>query len=157
MAVIRGREVPTADLVLTGAGVVMLIDSLLPWYGYDAKGWHPTYDGFQSGFLAFIPLVIVVVIAGTSATRAWTGSQLGTVGGTSVSWDAVFLAADLLAAVLVVAFWATLPSLLGASTGAKIGTVLGLVAIIAQGVGALLALAAAGVPLRLRPRRPATG
>ena len=56
----------------------MLVNSLLPWYGYDADGWHPTYDGFQSGFLAFFPLLIVVVIAGTSVTRAWTGTGLPT-------------------------------------------------------------------------------
>ena len=102
MAVIRGRSIRTADLVLTGAGVAMLIDSLLPWYGYDANGWHPTYDGFQSGFLAFFPLLIVVLIAGTSATRAWTGTELGAVGARAVSWDAVFLLGDAIALLLVV-------------------------------------------------------
>jgi hypothetical protein len=155
--VIRGRRFPVADVILSGAGIAMLVCSLLPWYGYDASGWHPTYDGFQSGFLAFFPLVIVVVIAGTSATRAWTGSELGTVAGTSLSWDAVFLAADAVALLLVVIFWATLPSLLGASTGAKFGMFLGLVVIIAQGVGAAMALVASGVALRFLPRRAATG
>jgi hypothetical protein len=154
--VISGRRFAFADVILSGAGIVMLVNSLLPWYGYDANGWHPTYDGFQSGFLAFLALVVVVVIAGTSATRAWTGTQLPAVAGTALTWDAVFVIADALALLLVVIFWATLPSLAGVSTGAKVGTFLGMIVILAQGAGAVLALASAGVPLRWRPRRPAT-
>ena len=87
--VISGRRFALADVILSGAGIAMLVNSLLPWYGYDASGWHPTYDGFQSGFLAFFALVIVVVIAGTSATRAWTGTQLPAVAGTALTWDAI--------------------------------------------------------------------
>ncbi len=155
--VISGRPFALADVILSGAGIAMLVDSLLPWYGYDASGWHPTYDGFQSGFLAFFALVIVVVVAGTSVTRAWTGTELPTVAGTAVTWDGVFLVADALALLLVVIFWATLPSLEGVSTGAKVGTFLGLIVILAQGAGAGLALASAGMPLRWRPRRAATG
>jgi hypothetical protein len=138
--VIRGRRFAVADVVMSGAGVAMLVNSLLPWYGYDASGWHPTYDGFQSGFLAFFPLLIVVLIAGTSATRAWSGTELGTIGATSLRWDAVFLLADALAFLLVVLFWATLPSLIGVSTGVKIGTLVALLVIGVQATGALMAL-----------------
>jgi len=155
--VIRGRRIPVADAVLAGAGVAMLIDSLLPWYGYDASGWHPTYDGFQSGFLVFLALVIVVLIAGTAATRAWTGTRLGRVGGTAVTWDGLFLAGDALALVLVVLFWATLPSLLGASTGTKIGMFIGLILILVQAAGVLLTLVDAGVQLPFRLRRATAG
>jgi hypothetical protein len=154
VAVIAGRQFRTADLILTGAGVAMLIDSLLPWYGYDASGWHPTYDGFQSGFLAFIPLVIVVLIAGTSVARAWTGTDMGKIGATSLSWDAVFFLGDALAALLVVLFWATLPSLIGVSTGVKVGAFVALLVLVVQATGALLALAAGGerLPWRLGRR-----
>jgi hypothetical protein len=155
--VIRGRRFAVADVVMSGCGVAMLLGSLLPWYGYDASGWHPTYDGFQSGFLAFIPLLIVVMVAGTSVTRAWTGTDLGKIGASSVSWDAIFFLGDALAALLVVLFWATLPSLIGVSTGAKIGTFVALLVILAQAAGALLALATGGVHLRLRARRAAPG
>ncbi len=134
----------------------MLIDSLLPWYGYDASGWHPTYDGFQSGFLAFFPLLLVVLVAGTSATRAWTGTDLGTVAATSLTWDAIFLAVDALALLLVALFWATLPSLIGASTGAKLGVFLGIIVILVQAAGAALALVTAGIQLRWRPYRAVT-
>jgi hypothetical protein len=157
VAVIAGRQVHPADLALSGAGPAMLIASLLPWYGYDATGWHPTYDGFQSGFLAFIPLLIVVLIAGASGTRAWTGAELGKVGSRGVSWDAIFLLGDAIALVLVVLFWATLPSLIGASTGAKAGTFLALFVILGQGAGALMAMASSGVQLPWRPRRAVTG
>ena len=37
----------------------------------------------------------------------------------------------------MVIFWATLPSLIGVSTGAKIGTFLALIVILAQGAGAV--------------------
>jgi hypothetical protein len=156
VAVIAGRPFRTADLLLSGAGVAMLAGSLLPWYGYDASGWHPTYDGFQSGFLAFIPLLIVLLIAGTSATRAWTGTELGKIGTTSVSWDTVFFLGDALAALLVVLFWATLPSLIGVSTGVKLGTFIALLVILVQAAGAVLALAAGGerLPRRLRGAAP---
>jgi hypothetical protein len=157
VAVVAGRQVRTPDLILSGAGVAMLLDSLLPWYGYDASGWHPTYDGFQSGFLAFVPLLIVMLIAGTSATRAWTGSDLGNVGATSLRWDAAFALGDLLAGVLVLLFWVTLPSLIGVSTGVKIGTVLALVVIATQATGALLALGASVPRLSTRGRRAAAG
>ena len=152
---IRGRLFNLADVMLSGAGVVMLLDSLLPWYGYDAPGWHPTYDGFQSGFLAFIPLLIVVLIGGTSATRVWTGADLGPVGATSLGWDAVFLLADAVAAVLVVLFWVTLPSLIGVSTGARVGTFLALLAIAAQATGAVLARATTSENARGRTRHAA--
>ena len=155
MAVIAGRRFRSADLVLTGAGVAMLIDSLLPWYGYDASGWHPTYDGFQSGFLAFLPLLIVVLIAGTSAARAWSGTELGKLGGTALSWDAVFFLGDALAVLLVVLFWATLPSLIGVPTGAKAGTFIALLIILVQAAGALLALASGGERFPFRLRRAA--
>ena len=53
LAVIAGHEFRTPELVVSGAGAAMLINSILPWYGYDARGWHPTYIEFQSGFLGF--------------------------------------------------------------------------------------------------------
>jgi hypothetical protein len=155
--VIRGRRFALPDAIMSGSGFAMLVNSLLPWYGYDASGWHPTYDGFQSGFLAFFPLLIVVLIAGTSAIRAWSGTELGTIGATALSWDAVFLLADALGFGLVVLFWATLPSLTGVSTGVKIGTFVALIVIAAQAAGGLLALLRQGELLRWRPRRAAIG
>src|ERR1700759_1456152 len=102
MAVIRGRTIGTPDLILTGAGAAMLIDSMLPWRGYDANGWHPPYNGFQSGFFAFIPLFILLLVAGTSATRAWTETELGRVGAGELTWNLVFLIADAAAFLLLI-------------------------------------------------------
>jgi hypothetical protein len=56
-----------------------------------------------------------------------------------------------------VIFWATLPTLEGVSTGAKIGTFLGLIVILAQAVGAALAMVTSGTQLRWRPTGPVTG
>jgi hypothetical protein len=80
VAVIRGRDIKTPDLILGAAGAAMLIDSLLPWWGYDANGWHPTYIGFRSGFSIFFTLLMVMLIGGAAITRAWNGEGLTRVG-----------------------------------------------------------------------------
>ena len=83
-----------------------------------------------------------MLIAGTAGDPRLDGQpSSGQWAREAVSWDAIFLVGDALALLLVVLFWATLPSLIGASTGAKIGTFLALFVILAQGAGALLALA----------------
>ncbi len=173
MAVIAGRALRIAgrpfqihDLLLAGAGGAMLIAGLLPWYGYDAPGWHPAHSAFQSGFKAFFAVWIVALIAGAAATRAWTGSQRSHVGSTGLTWNALFLIGDALAALLIVLFWTTLPSLAGASTGAKFGAFAGMVIVLVQAAGALIGALSAGQQLavealtrrwRQRRQRPASG
>jgi hypothetical protein len=156
VAVIAGRNIPTPDLLLSGAGAAMLIDSLLPWYGYDANGWHPTFIAFRAGFMVFFPLLIVLLIAGTSATRAWTGTEMSRVGGGELTWNLLFLIGDAAAFLLIILRWATLPSLEGAEVGAKIGLYIGLILVLVQAAGAFLAMVAAGerLPAKLR-RTPA--
>jgi hypothetical protein len=155
VAVIAGRTFALPDLLLSGAGAAMLIDSLLPWYGYDANGWHPTFIAYQSGFLAFFPLLIVVLVAGSAATRAWSGTGLDRVGTGELTWNLVFLLAAAFAFLLIVLRWATLPDLDGASVGAKFGLFLGLIIVLVQAAGAFLAMVAAGDPLPARLRRVA--
>ena len=150
MAVIAGHEFRTPELILTGTGIVMLIDSLLPWRGYDANGWHPTYTAFQSGFWPFLAVLIVVLIAGTSATRTWAATGSGGIGSGQLTWNALFLLGDAVAALLILLFWATLPDLEGVSTGVKVGAFVGFLVVAAQGVGALLAMVAAGERVRVR-------
>ena len=111
--------IKTPDLILGGAGAAMLIDSLLPWWGYDANGWHPTYIGFRSGFSIFFTLLMVMLIGGAAITRAWNGEGLTRVGGGELSWNLVFLIGDAIAFLLIVFRWSTLPALEGASIGAK--------------------------------------
>jgi hypothetical protein len=147
LAVIRGRTIHTPDLILSGAGLAMLIDSLLPWWGYGANGWNPTYIGFRSGFSIFFAILIVLLIGGASITRALSGEGLTRVRGSELTWNLVFLAGDAIALVLIIFRWATLPALEGASIGAKIGLYLGLVIVLAQAAGAFLAMVAAGDPM----------
>ncbi len=153
MAVIRGRDFPTPDLILSGAGVAMLIDSLLPWYGYDANGWHPTFIAYRAGFMIFFPMLIVLLIAGTSATRAWSGTEMSRVGGGELTWNLLFLLGDAVAFLLIVLRWATLPTLDGAEVGAKFGLYLGLIIVLVQAAGAFLAMVAAGERLPAKLRR----
>jgi hypothetical protein len=157
VAVIRGRDIKTPDLILGAAGAAMLIDSLLPWWGYDANGWHPTYIGFRSGFSIFFTLLMVMLIGGAAITRAWNGEGLTRVGGGELSWNLVFLIGDAIAFLLIVFRWSTLPALEGASIGAKSGMYLGLLIVLAQASGAFLAMVAAGDPLPSRLRRTPIG
>lgn len=147
MVVIAGRRVSTPDLIVVGAAAVMLVDSLLPWYGYDASGWHPTYTAFQSGFLAFFPMLFVLLVGGFAATRAWNaadGTPDGAIGPGRLTWNLLYLIADAAAFLLLLLFWATLPGLTGASIGAKIGVYVAIVVTLAQAAGAFLAMVAAG-------------
>jgi len=157
VAVIRGREISTPDLILGGAGLAMLIDSLLPWWGYDANGWHPTYIGFRSGFSIFFTLLVVMLIGGAAITRAWTGEGLTRLGAGELTWNLVFLIGDVFAFLLIVLRWATLPDLDGASVGAKFGLYLGLIIVLVQAGGAFVAMVAAGDPLPARLRRTPIG
>jgi hypothetical protein len=157
MAVIRGRTIGTPDLILSGAGAAMLINSLLPWWGYDANGWHPTYIGFRSGFSIFFTILVVLLIGGAAVTRAWSGEGLTRVRGSELTWNLVFLVGDAIAFLLIIFRWASLPTLEGASIGAKIGLYLGLLIVLAQAAGAFLAMVAAGDPLPARLRRTPTG
>jgi hypothetical protein len=153
VATIRGRNIPTPDLLLSGAGAAMLVDSFLPWYGYDANGWHPTFIAFRAGFLIFFPMLIVLLIAGTSATRAWSGTEMSRVGGGELTWNLLFLIGDAVAFLLIVLRWATLPPLDGAEVGAKFGLYLGLILVLVQAAGAFLAMVAAGERLPAKLRR----
>jgi hypothetical protein len=153
LAVIAGRNIATPDLMLSGAGLAMLIDSLLPWWGYDASGWHPTYIGFRSGFSIFLTILIVALIGGAAITRALSGTGLTRVGTGELTWNLVFLIGDAIAFLLIVFRWATLPSLDGASVGVKFGLYLGLIIVLVQAAGAFLAMVSAGDPLPARLRR----
>jgi hypothetical protein len=85
-------------------------------------------------------MVFVVVIAGTTAVRAWSGAQLPRLREGTLSWNTVWLLLDALAAILLVSFWVTIPPLVGVDVGAKVGVVVGLVAVIGQFTGALLGI-----------------
>ena len=144
MVVIAGRRFAVPDLLLVGAGAAILIDSLLPWFGYDAPGWHPTYGGFGSGLLAFFPMLFVLLTAGFAAARAWSGDGAGNVGAGRVTWNLLYLIADGAALALLILFSATLPGLEGADVGIKIGGYAAILITLVQAAGAFLAMLAAG-------------
>jgi type III secretory pathway component EscS len=137
---VRGRTFSLAELLVAVSGVLMLIVGFLPWYGYDADGWHPRYSAFQAGGLAFFPVLFAVVVAGTTTVSTWSGSGLPRFASDRFTWMHVFCGLDLLAAVLVAAFWLTIPPLGGASVGVSFGTYAGLVLALAQAAGCLWAV-----------------
>jgi hypothetical protein len=154
MAVIGGRNVGTNDLVVMGAGALMLIDSFLPWYGVSFKGISGV-AGARGGsasvsawhFLgAWFPMLLILAVAGVTAARVFGGQTMPTVANGAVSWTFITAAVSVLAAIIILLRWVTYPSAsgIGFSAGAKFGTYLGLILAIVQAVFGYLSIVAAG-------------
>jgi hypothetical protein len=93
MTTIAGREVRTPDLVLIVTGVVALVSSFLAWYKADTSALDDQLDGlpesvkaaardaagnaklngWNSGFLAWGGIVLLIVVAGLVAAKVFAG------------------------------------------------------------------------------------
>jgi hypothetical protein len=159
MAVIGGRNVGNNDLAVMGAGVLMFIDSFLPWYGVTIKG----ASGFPGGsasvsawhfFGAWFPLLLVLAVAGVTASRVFGGRTLPPIANGAVSWNLIAGAVSTLAALIILIRWLTYPSAsgFGVSAGAKFGTYVGLIIAIVQAVFGYLTITGAGEKLPWQKR-----
>jgi hypothetical protein len=156
MAVIGSRNVGTNDLVLMGAGVLMLIDSFLPWYGASLLGISRSSSAWNSGFGAWFSVLLVMVVAGSVAGRVFGGRRMPVVANGAVSWNLICVGASVLALIIILLRWVTYPdapSGSGISAGAKVGTYIGLIVAGVQAVFGYLTLVAAGerLPWQKRP------
>ena len=150
MTQIAGREVGTNDLVMMGAGALMLIDGFLPWYGVNFAGITSiNVKGFSSGFLAWLSILLVIAVAGVVAARIFAGRALPTSG--PVGPALALLAASGLATVLIVL------RLLTQSSYTKFGLFLGLILAAVQAAFAYLSFRASGEPLPDFVKRGSTG
>jgi hypothetical protein len=141
MAVIAGRNVGNNDLAVMGAGGLMFIDSFLPWFGVDFKGFgSATASGWNSGFTAWFSIILVIAVAGVTAARVFGGRAMPAINGGSVSWTFITAAVSVLAVLLILLRWVTLPSY----TGAKFGLFIGLILAAVQAVFGYLSIVAAG-------------
>jgi hypothetical protein len=139
MAVIAHRNVGTNDLVVMGTGALMFVDSFFPLFGvgpFSDNSWN-------GGFLGIMPLLLMLAVGGVTAVRVFGGRAMPTVGGGSLTWTFLTAAASVLAAVLVLLRWVTIPQF----TTAKIGLYLALIIAIVQGVFGYLSIVAAGEKL----------
>jgi hypothetical protein len=146
MAVIGGRNVGTNDLVVMGAGVLMFIDSFLPWYGVSVKGFG---GGSVSGwhfFWTWLSVLLVIAVAGSVAARVFANRTLPAVAG-GFSWGFITAAVSALVVLIILIRWVTYPSApsgSGVDAGARIGTYLGLIIALVQAVFGYLSLMTAG-------------
>ncbi len=158
MAVIGGRNVGTNDLVIMGAGVLMFIDSFLPWYGVD---FHGIGGGTLSGwhfFWNWLSIILVVAIAGAVAARVFANRALPPVAGGAYSWNLILAALGVLIVIILLIRWLTYPSApahSGINAGARIGTYIGLIIAIVQTVFSYLNVVASGERLPWQQRRTA--
>ncbi len=155
MAVIGGRNVGNNDLVIMGAGVLMFIDSFLPWYGTKFLGFRDvTVSGWSAGFGAWFSILLVIAVAGVVATRVFAGRAMPAVGNGSVSWTFITAAVSLLATLIILIRWLTFNTYHGLA-GAKFGLFVGLVIAAVQTVFGYLSLNAAGEKLPWQNRSTA--
>jgi hypothetical protein len=148
MAVIGGRNVGNNDLVVMGAGVLILIDSFLPWYGASFGGFSATVSGWNAGFGAWFSILLVIAVAGVTAARVFAGRSLPSVGGGAVSWTFLTAAVSAVAFIIMLLRWVTFPSgSHGVSAGGKFGIYIGLIIAIVQTVYGYLSITQAGEKL----------
>lgn len=144
MAVIAGRNVGNNDLAIMGAGVLMFIDSFLPWFGITIRGFGSSNgSAWDAGFLGVVSTLLVIAVAGIAAARIFAGTQLPAIGSGAVTWSFILGSASVVAALFVLLRWVTLPSYYGA----KIGLFIGLILAVVQAVFAYLSIVAAGEKL----------
>lgn len=152
MAQTNVRELPRNDQLFLGLGVLVLLTSFLPWYGYDlsvsaggrtlSTSWSETA---WTGLVAFgltlmlVATVLVLVQLVTTATLPEIG----------VSWNVVVLGLDALGALFVVikSFTVSHGSVLGASYGLRWGGWILVVVAIAQVVVGALRFRESGEPM----------
>jgi hypothetical protein len=158
MAVIGGRNVGNNDLVIMGAGVLMFIDSFLPWYGVSVKGFGGgTLSGWHF-FWNWLSIILVIAIAGAVAARVFANRALPPVAGGNYSWNLIQAALGVLIVVILLIRWLTYPSApahSGVDAGARIGTYIGLIIAIVQTVFSYLNVVASGERLPWQQQRTA--
>ena len=142
MAVIAGRNVRTNDLVVMGAGVLMIVDSFLPWWGAKHSSLA-NRSGWNAGFGAWFSILLVIAVAVVAAVRVFGGRAMPPVANGAVSWTLLTAAVSALAVVIILLRWLTFQSFGGAAV-MKYGTYLGLIVAIVQTVFGYLSLVAAG-------------
>lgn len=130
MAVIAGRNVANHDLGIMVAGVLMFIDSFLPWYGASFLGATNNVSAWSAGFGAWFPVLLVMVISASVGGNVFAGRSMPRIGSGAVSWELVNVAAAAIAVIIILLRWVTYPDApahSGISAGAKFGTYVGLI------------------------------
>ncbi|WP_322752156.1 hypothetical protein [Frankia sp. Cas3] len=161
MVQIGGRTVATGDVGIMGAGVAVFVSSFLPWYGASFGGYRASVSGWNSGFIAWFPILLCLAVAGVVAAATFGNVRLPTVG--PVGPSLAFVLGTGVAVLLILLRWITLPdagsSLFAAQikSGPEVGLFLGLIGAAVMTGFAVLRLLASGEPIPGRGPRSAGG
>jgi hypothetical protein len=152
-----GRGFNSHNLPIVGCGVLGLIFSFLPWYGYryhnpyTGQAWSSSVNAWHAGAAAWVPIVLMVLVGVLAAAHMLGGGRAAGLGSLSASTALAVLSAVSL--LLIIVRWITLPHvnyyLDGYhvwSSGARYGLIIGLVASIVMTVLTLRRLRASGQP-----------
>ncbi|ONH26031.1 hypothetical protein BL253_25780 [Pseudofrankia asymbiotica] len=175
LAAHQGRGMKGTDLGIIGLGILGLIFSFLPWFGvrysgYNAYGqsqtWRSNLNAWQSGALAWVPIVLMLVAAALAAAYLLSRGKMSGLG--SIPLSTAIATASIVALVLIIVRWISLPRVHGSylgypgiSSGARYGLILGLITSILMTLLALRRVKASGETGRGRmaggERGPAMG
>lgn len=134
---IAGRQVNNNDAVVIGAGILMLIDSFLPWYGVGFQGFGSvSIKGWSAGFLSWFSILLVLAAAGIAAAKVFAGQVVRA--GSQVGPALLLLILSGLATVLL------LLRLITQSSYTKFGLFLGILLAAAQAVFSFLSFRTSG-------------
>lgn len=145
------RRAEIHDFGLVGTGLVVFISGFLPWYGASFFGFSVSASGWQSGFLAWFPLVLCTAVTVVAAARAFGNVQLPAV--SAFGPALLLLTVTGLATLLILLRWLTLPGASGLETGPRAGLFLGLIAAAGQTTFAALSFRASDEELPWQARR----
>jgi hypothetical protein len=142
----RANAVAPVDVGIMAPGLLAFISGFLPWYGTTFFGTDITASGWRSEFLGWFPLVLSIAVAATVAVMTFGHVALPAAG--PIGPRLILLSVTGLATLLIFLRWVTLPDY----TGARAGLFIGLIAIVAQTVFAVMAFRASKETLqRARP------
>jgi hypothetical protein len=137
-----GRTKAASDIGIVGAAAVVFVSGFLPWYGASFGGYSATASGWNSGFLAWCPVLLCVAAAVTVALPRFGNVRLPNLGQVGPAlWPIV---GGGLAVLLILIRWVTLPDFSDSvfatqiHSGAEVGLYLGLLGALAvTGFGVL--------------------
>jgi hypothetical protein len=89
MVQIGGRNVATNDLGIMGGALAMFIVSFFPWFGKDFGFASVSRNGWGTGFLSWLPILLSLAVAGLVAARVFGNVQLPSL---QVGWNFLVLA-----------------------------------------------------------------
>jgi hypothetical protein len=126
------------ERVLAVAGLLVFIDSFLPWYSVSAGAYSASANGWGVGFGGWFPVLLILAVGVVAALPAF-GQSFSVRGG-----YAAYGVVTLVATLIILIRWLTYPSdnglaSAGVSAGASFGTyiavIVGIVAVVFSYLG----------------------